>query len=326
VRNAPDLEVAGGVRPWAVIEPADSGRISRRSLLIGGAGAVVVIGAAGAGFDHELGQHPGLRADVFGCGSTPAIPHSNYTVSTGAYRSTAMHAELPWEVAIPWSYVSNPRLSASRGPLPLVVVLPGEGGQPADMVTRIGLPGWASAARLDLAFASPGGAGSTYYHPRADGTNAFAWVTEEFLPMIERKFTVGGSRANRAVYGNSMGGFGALLVAQQRPDLVCAAVGSSPAVFPTYHAAITGHPHTFDSAADWERWGLWEDLGALDKVPVRIDCGNGDPFEATARTLLARIPGAVGAIGGGCHDDGFWRREASIELRFLDEHLTSSAT
>jgi S-formylglutathione hydrolase FrmB len=306
-----------------VSEIWDSGRISRRSLLIGGAGAVVVIGGGLAGFDHELGQHPGLRADVFGCGSTPAIPHSDYTVTTGSYSSPAMHTDVPWEFAIPSKYVRDPGLPSQHGPLPLVVVLPGEGGQPHDMVTGIGLPGWASAAKLDLAFASPGGAGSTYYHPRADGTNSYEWVTEEFIPLIERRFTVGGSRATRAIYGNSMGGFGALLIAMRRPDLVAAAVGSSPAVFASYHAAITGHPHTFDSEADWARWGLWEHLGSFNTVPVRIDCGNADPFEATDRALLARIPGAVGGISSGCHDIGFWRRNATTQLRFLAAHLSS---
>lgn len=131
------------------------------------------------------------------------------------------------------------------------------------MVTGVGLPGWATAAKLNLAFASPGGVASTYYHPRTDGTNALAWVTDEFIPMIEKRFAVGGSKAKRAIYGTSMGGFGALLVAQQRPDLVCAAVGSAPAVFPTYDAAITGHPDTFDSEADWERWEFWDHLDTM---------------------------------------------------------------
>jgi hypothetical protein len=106
---------------------------------------------------------------------------------------------------------------------------------------------------------------------------------------------------------------------------VCATVGSSPAVFQSYSAAITGHPGTFDSAADWERWGLWDHLEEMGTVRVRIDCGNGDPFAATARQLLKRIPGAVGHIGSGCHDEAFWRRSATTQLRFLASQLAVPA-
>jgi S-formylglutathione hydrolase FrmB len=233
-----------------------------------------------------------------------------------------MHADVPWVVALPSRYIDRTSPTAlAAGRLPLVIALPGMGGQPQDMVSGVGLPGWATAANLNLAFASPGGGGSTYYHPRTDGTNSFAWVTEEFIPMVERKFAVGGLRDKRAMFGWSMGGFGSLLVAQQRPALVCAAVGSSPAVFPSYQAAISGHPHTFDSAADWERWGLWDHRSEFNKVPVRIDCGSGDPFAATARMLLADVPDAVGHIESGCHDDGFWRRNATSQLQFLAAHL-----
>jgi S-formylglutathione hydrolase FrmB len=300
--------------------------VSRRTLLIGGAGAAVVVGGAAVGFDHELGEHPGLRDRIFGCGSTPAIPASSYTLMTGTFASAAMHADVPWEFAIPTSALRDPGAASLSAPTPLIVVLPGEGGQAGDLAAGVGLPGWATAAKLNLTFAAPGNVGSTYYHPRTNGTNAFAMVTEEFIPMIEKRFGVGGARSSRATYGWSMGGFGALLVAQQRPDLICAAVGSSPAVFPSYSAAVTGHPGTFDSAADWAQWGLWDHTATMGKVPVRIDCGDGDPFAATARQLLKRVPGAVGQIGNGCHDKGFWRRNASTQLRFLASQLGATSS
>jgi S-formylglutathione hydrolase FrmB len=296
----------------------EGGRVSRRALLLGGAGAAVVLGGGAAAIDHELGRHPGLRDRIFGCGSTPPLPASHYTITTGTFASAAMKGEVPWEFAIPTAIIDR------TGPttrVPLVVVLPGEYGQPGALATQVGLPGWATAAKLNASFAAPGDVGSTYYHPRTNGTNSYAMVTQEFIPMIEKRFGVGGARTRRAIYGWSMGGFGALLVAQLRPDLVCAAVGASPAVFSSYHAAITGHPDTFDSETDWALWGLWNHLAVMGKVPVRIDCGNGDPFAATAKQLLKRIPGAVGQISSGCHDEGFWRRSATTQLQFLAAHL-----
>lgn len=296
--------------------------MSRRSLLIGAAGAVVVVGGGAAGADYEIHRHPTWRTRLFGCGTTPSIPHSDYVVTSGTYPSQAMHSDVPWFVALPKSASTAPSPLGFRPPL--VVVLPGVGATAATLINGIGLPGWATASGIrGLAFACPGGGDHTYYHPRADGTNSFAWVTDEFIPMVEQRFGVGGARARRAAFGYSMGGYGALLVAAKRPDLACAAVASSPAVFPTYQDAVAGHPYTFDSEADWERWGLWQQLQTVDGTPVRIDCGDADPFASTARQLLTRIPNAIGGISHGCHDEAFWRTVAPAQLRFLAAHLSS---
>jgi S-formylglutathione hydrolase FrmB len=293
----------------------DGGRLSRRTVLAGGAASLAALAGLGVAADYEVNRHPSLHQRLFGCGHTPPIPASTYRVTAGTAHSAAMHGDMPWIVAVPADH-------SPGQPLPIVLTLPGDGGRAETMANGVGLPGWASAAGLRLGFACPGGEGSTYYHPRRDGTNSLAWVTDEFLPMAEKRFGMGGSKAARAVLGWSMGGYGALLIAQQRPELVSAVVGSSPAVFPSYSAAVTGHSGTFDSAADWARWGFWNSAGTVHDVAVRLDCGTGDPFVSTARTLLHRIPGAVGTIADGCHDDGFWRRTATSQLHFLSGHVT----
>src|SRR5206468_11340414 len=140
---------------------------------------------------------------------------------------------------------------------------PGLGDDTESVFSGVGFPGYATAANLDLAFAVPGGGGNLYWHPRADGRDPLAWARDEFLPMVEERFAVGGS-SGRAVIGWSMGGYGALLVAQQSPRLMNAVAALSPAVFPSYAAARSGHPYTFDSASDWERYGLWTHLSDLD--------------------------------------------------------------
>jgi S-formylglutathione hydrolase FrmB len=290
--------------------------VSRRTLLLGGGGAAV-LAAVGGGVAAEW-DNPRVVKLRGGCGDTPAVPHSNYSVTTGVFDSQAMGARLPWVVATP------PTTATGFGgprPFPLVLCLTGL-GDGVDMVTSgIGFPGFAAAADLGLAFAAPGGGSNLYWHPRADGRDPFAWALEEFLPMAERRFDVGGSRDNRATLGWSMGGYGALLAAQQRRELFSAAAALSPAVFPSYAAARSGHTYTFDSADDWERYGLWPLLDEL-HGPVRIDCGSYDPFAPTARELLERIPGAVGDIESGCHDKAFWRRQATTSLRFLADNLS----
>lgn len=296
----------------------DGGRVSRRTLLAGGAGAVAVLGGGAALADHEIYSHPGLRRFFGLCGSMPALPDKGtYALHTGSLQSTAMGRRMPYAFALPDAGVHSK-------PLPLVIALPGDGGTETDFADDLGLPNYANQGGLQACFVSPGAVDSSYYHPRQDGTNMLAFVVDELVPMIERTEHVGGSRRNRAVYGVSMGGFGALLIAQRYPHLVCAAAAGSPAVFATYHDAITGHPHTFDSEADWQRWGLWNQLATMGGVPVRIDCGDADPFVTTARELLAKIPGAVGQIASGCHERGFWRRTAPDAVAFLKDHVSSA--
>ncbi|HVV75971.1 MAG TPA: alpha/beta hydrolase-fold protein [Mycobacteriales bacterium] len=294
----------------------ESGGISRRTLVLGAAGAAVVLGGGGAVARHEIDTHPGLRRFFGECGSTPPLPGAGtYVVHSHTMQSTSMGREMPYAVAIP-------RLEGYRSePLPLIIALPGDGGAETDFANDLGLPNYANQAGLQACFVSPGNVDTSYYHPRQDGTDTLAYVVDELVPLVERTLHVGGSRKNRAVYGVSMGGFGALLIAQRYPHLVCAAAAGSPAVFTTYHDAVTGHSQTFDSEADWQRWGLWNQLGTMGQVPVRIDCGDADPFAATARQLLARIPHAVGGISSGCHDRGFWRRHARQDLEFLGEFL-----
>lgn len=281
-----------------------------------GGGAAAVVAALGGSVAAEW-DNPRVVRLRGGCGDSPAVPHANYTVTRGVFDSDAMKAKVPWAVAVPTpdSHRDVPYLGA-----PVVLCLTGLGDDTDMATTGIGFPGFATAAKLNLAFAIPGGGSNLYWHPRADGRDPLAWAVEEFLPMVEDRFTVGGSPGARATLGWSMGAFGALLAAQQRPEMSSAVAALSPAVFPSYDAARSGHPYTFDSADDWDRYGLWNHLDEL-TLPVRVDCGNYDPFAPTARELLERIPGAVGGIGSGCHDKAFWRRSATTSLRFLADRL-----
>jgi hypothetical protein len=297
--------------------PADAGALSRRGLLLGGLaglGTLVAAGGIGAAVEWDNPSFVRLRG---GCGSTPSLPTSTYTVTTGTIASAAMHATLPWSVALPAGHRTGDGT-------PLLLCLPGRSDGPGTVITTVGIPAWASAAGARFAIAAPGGGDASYWHPRADGRDPLTYLVDEFIPMVERRFGVGGSRDRRGSLGWSMGGFGALLVAQQHPELFAVAVGMSPAVFPSYAAARSGHRDTFDSAADWQQYGLWPHLDGLRGVAVRVDCGGADPFAPTTRDLLRRIPGVVGSIGSGCHDTGYWRRTATTEVHFLAAHLTGA--
>jgi len=100
------------------------------------------------------------------------------------------------------------------------------------------------------------------------------------------------------VLGWSMGGGGALRLAEAAPDRLAAVVATSPAV----------------AAAGEEVAGA----ARLRGLAVRVDCGRDDPFADATRALAAGLPSdAVVNLAKGCHDGVFWQRQAPAQLRFL---------
>ena len=283
------------------------GAVSRRALLLGALGAGVAAVGAGAAVEWDNPTFVRLRG---GCGPNPPVPQSTYDVRTlGSPGSTY--------------YVGVPAGHTPGDGTPLAIYLPGLNRNAEDLEGGLGITGFATVAGSKLAFVQPAFGGNSYWHPRADGRDPMALLLDHVVPAVEERFGVGGSRSRRGVFGSSMGAFGTLLLAQQHPDTVAAAVALSPAVFQSYAEARRSHPYTFDSEADWQRYGLWEHLDEMHDVAVRIDCGSADPFAPTARQLVKRIPGAIGGIESGCHVGSFWRRRMPATLDFLAQHLTA---
>ena len=87
-----------------------------------------------------------------------------------------------------------------------------------------------AAAGVPLVVAGVDGGDHSYWHPRADGSDARAMLVSEFMPMVAGKV---GVALPAAVVGWSMGGFGALLLAESGlagPNLRAVAV-ASPAMW-----------------------------------------------------------------------------------------------
>jgi S-formylglutathione hydrolase FrmB len=170
---------------------------------------------------------------------------------------------------------------------------------------------------VPLALASVDG-GNGYWHPRADGDDPQGMLVHEFLPMLGRK----GLRADKVgLLGWSMGGYGALLLAETYPHLVHRVAVESPAIWPSYEASQAANPDAFDSQADWDDHDVIGHLGQLSGIPVRVDEGESDPFLWASERLQALLPAGSVHFEPGAHDDAFWAARGPAQIAFLAEGI-----
>jgi enterochelin esterase-like enzyme len=267
--------------------------ITRRQLLVGAAGL------AGAGIAAKA---------LIG----PSYDYSG-TVRIGTFTSAARQG-----VATSWTINWPPGYSGAA--LRPLIVLHGRGGDHTSAYNSLHLDSHLASivdnGRAPFALASVDGGDHSYWHPRADG-DAAAMVTDEFLPLLSRH---GLDTSKVGLLGWSMGGYGALYLASLlRDPRVGVAVAESPAI---WHQAAQSVAGAFDNAADFNAHQLWGRQSALEKIPLRIDCGGSDGFAPVTRDLRASLhPTPAGGIESGGHDVSYWRSQATAQLTFVSQHL-----
>jgi pimeloyl-ACP methyl ester carboxylesterase len=289
---------------------------------LGVAGAVVVAGAVGA----ELVAHgvlPGQQTlDRYdGACDVSAAPLRFGTPGpsvSGTFRSAARDRDVGYTLAWP----------PGHGPgavLPLVVMLHGFGGNHTDSVAGM-TPAQALALEVDGRPLPPmamvtvdGGNGYWNAHP---GDDPMAMVVDELLPLAGRSGL--GAGAPVAAMGISMGGYGALLLAERHPGLIRAVAAISPAIWTTYDEARTANPGAYATAADFTADDAVTHAGSLAGVPVRVASGASDPFHAGVVALERALPpGATVTYPSGCHTQAFFTAQEPPSLAFLGAHLTA---
>ncbi len=290
---------------------------TRRALLLGAAGAVTAVAAGAVAVDEEWlpGKYRLRRGlqHLMGddTGTFPDVPRSH--VASGSFVSRhRLGADVGWSVIYP---------GARPEPLPVMVSLHGLGGDHTTAVTELGmdrfLPAAVSAGVPRFAIATVDG-GTTYWHPRPTGEDAGAMVLDELLPVLAAH----GLRIRHLAFqGWSMGGYGALRLAGiLGAPRVRAAAALSPALWTDPADASSSG---FADAAEYERYrvvGRQADLGA---IPVRVDCGTGDPFYAADRAYVAGFDRpVVSTFGPGAHDPAYWTRMLPAQLAFVGAALS----
>jgi hypothetical protein len=296
--------------------------MTRRAALRLGVGAFGLLAGGGTG-GFELIQHgvlPGKTwlADIDGAcaATTPPVSYGEPGPSlNGLFYSRARGTTVGYTIAYPPGH--SP---ASRG-LPLIVALHGYdanhtnamAGNPAQWLalrTRNGNPLRPSAiVTVD--------GGNLYWH-RHGRDDPMAMLLHELIPMCRRR----GLDGPLAATGISMGGYGALLLAERHPDMVRVASAISPAIWTTYAQANTANPEAFTSPADFAANDLITHAGLLARIPVRIAGGTSDPFHPGQLALLDALgTNTAHYFGPGCHNQTFFASQQPASLEFIAAHL-----
>jgi pimeloyl-ACP methyl ester carboxylesterase len=285
--------------------------------------AVVVAGAAGA----ELVAHgvlPGKqRLDQLDGACSVAATSLTSAVTgpsmSGAFFSKARHRSVGYTVAYPPGH--------NRGSvLPLVVMLHGFGGNHRTSLASM-TPAQAVALEVDgrrlapMAMATVDGGGG-YWNPHpGDDPMAMAMVIDELIPMCQG-LGLGRPPQGIGTMGISMGGYGALLLAEKYPHLIGAVAAISPAVWTSYDQARTANAGGYSSAASFRATDAVTHAGSLSGTPVRVASGDDDPFHSGVEALARALPpGAMVTFSHGCHTDPFFASQEPPSLAFLAQHL-----
>jgi S-formylglutathione hydrolase FrmB len=295
--------------------------ISRRAVLGLGAGAAV--GAASAYALDVLFQPRTSHATPPPVNGTsvplaPATPlepapagQPAPTMVTGSFVSAARGG-----ISTNWAIARPP---GQTKPLRPVIALHGKGSDASSVMAGGVEQGLAQAVNAGLppfAVVAVDGGGS-YWHKRASGEDSGAMVLNELIPMLDTQ-SLDTSRV--AFLGWSMGAYGALLIGGRLgPGRTAAICAVSPALWTSAGAAAPG---AFDGADDFAANSVWG-MPALGSIPIRVDCGDSDPFYDATKQFIAQLPNPpAGGFSPGGHNGGFWSSQLPAELTWMAPLLT----
>jgi pimeloyl-ACP methyl ester carboxylesterase len=280
--------------------------VSRRVVVVGGvttvlSGGAAVVGVKGSRWSlHRVGlaNSPDRR-----------VPDSGWEVREHTLDSIAMGGAVRWASSVPPAV-----------PTGVIVCLHPRGTDRRYAFDSIHLHDVVAFAEQSFAVVSVDGGAHSYWHARRDGTDAFTMIRDELLPAVDR---VIGADLPKAVIGWSMGGYGAILVAERMSSSFRAVVAAGPALWRRFEESADG---AFDDEADFKSHDVFAGTAALAAMAVRIDCGNDDGFIGAARAFAAGLPTPnQGVFRDGFHDAAFWRSVAPSQIDTIRQSFAGSA-
>jgi len=261
-------------------------------------------------------------------------------VRPGAFRSAALGRDVSYVIDLPASYDSSPQRR-----YPVVYALHGLFEGP-DFWQQRGLA--TILARLRAEAAVP-----EFLLVAVDGGNSFFvnggsgrfedLVTQDLIAHVESSYRVVPGRASRALLGISMGGYAALRIAFERPELFDAVATHSAMLLERVPSPQEGAGRwhmaafqaVFGNPIDSALWAANDPLVAARKIEAKhspalyFDCGSEDRYGlASGNRELDRILGERGiahtfALAPGDHGYEFVRSRIETSLGFLGRALSA---
>ena len=187
----------------------------------------------------------------------------------------------------------------------------------------------------EFLIATPAGGASFYINSKGGKVRYEDFLLREFFPFIEKKYRVSPGRANRAISGVSMGGYGALHLAFRHPQLFTSVSAHSAALIEKLPAFVSTpqSPRSrilggvFGIPPDIAFWNANSPLtlarsANLSGLKIYFDCGDQDDYGfdggATAldKILTARKIAHEFHIYPGRHDPGYFAAHIPASLAF----------
>lgn len=310
-----DSEVTSSEKKWT----------RRKFLAFGGGGlAVAAVGVAGGIELISHGVLPGAQTlDQLDGGCSVLDPPLVFSALgpslSSTFYSKARNRNVGYTIAYPPGY-------SQGSALPLVVMLHGFGGDHVDALAGMS-PAQAVALHIDGKLLAPmaivtvdGGDGYWNPHPR---DNPMGMVVDELIPMCQR-LGLGQPPHGIGTMGISMGGYGALLIAEKYPHLIAAVGAISPAIWTSYAEARAVNARAYASLSDFTNDDVVTHTSSLAAIPVRVASGYDDPFHPGVQALARSLPpGATVEFANGCHTDSFFLSQEPATLAFLSKHLSA---
>jgi S-formylglutathione hydrolase FrmB len=231
-----------------------------------------------------------------------------------------------------------PAAIAAGAKLPVVYLLHDGGGNFHDWSNYSGA---ATFAERGLILVMPEGDESYYTNAAERSQDRYEdYITDDLIADVESKFPVHAGRANRAIIGVSMGGYGAVKLALSHPDLFVFAGGIGPAI------DVPSRPFSIRRIQQWRHYrsifGPWGSqtrqngdpfVLARSADPARtpylfLTCGEQEGLLPANRNFAALLENRhfryeFHLVPGG-HDWNQWDKRLSSVFQSLSEHMASN--
>jgi S-formylglutathione hydrolase FrmB len=194
----------------------------------------------------------------------------------------------------------------------------------------------------EFLIATPAADASFYINAR-DGKERYEdFLLQEFFPYIEKYYRVAAGRANRAISGISMGGYGALYLAFRHPELFSSVSAHSAALIEKLPNFLAGaQPNSprarmlggaFGNPPDPVFWQAHNPIAIvrtanLAHLNIYFDCGDQDDFGFQAgaialdKVLTSRQITHEFHVYPGRHDPVYFAEHLPASLQFHSHHF-----